>query len=850
MSRSLSTSEFLGPGDRAINFNYDDDAQIHEDMREQEPVEWPNDLFSPYDEATTYQLLQDLKQSKVFVCRMLVKPWKEVEVIQEVVLKNPEARTRIFSHRKVKGVVYVLPRPDMVEIDNFFNVVSSPAVLRTESGATIKEALSRTETKVLLFKQENPAEPNVGELVRIHGDDTYENLLAFVVEVEPCSQVAHLLVLRAPYKYVGNEPGYDGFPSARIPELVTENGQLAHDGRMYAFGLMRGKLPFDCLQCGNICPTFQEIEALERCPYDPVRQEAIFHKRNQVFNGDLVRIVFGRYQGLVGWADDLRAESCGVTAKPTTLAADTFGIEIAKEDLLRPTLKKGKDVLVIRGPFAGVKVKVVKDLDGFDVHAKVVKPSETTVRVKSWEIIKYADVGDYVEVESGPYKGCRGYVGADQWQVARVFVDDLVERHLGDATLLHSWVVVNYNDLKIIQTYRTVAPTAPIEEESKRGSLLQRSLAGMEVAIVYHKFLKGTTGRIISSSIIESKRGKRQLVYNVGKLRDTSSHTYQVKERHLRELFTGLPIVIAARLHMIDSKPTEARTPTPPIVEVEQPACDFVEHALREQVPFAVDTLDSDNHYDETIQNNLPEQSFQRGAWILHERLRHKKLEVHISGTRDKIVFRQGKLEGKDGYLVVTSRICNVEASVLVKINSSAREPTTRIPVKYLSPKYSDFPIGTRVVIIGGEMQDGHSRDNETWIGSYGVVAPCAYDLHPECSYASGSGLSHLFSIGSSFVVCSHQLNISCFLYLGNEHYHNKEVDDADDDGTDDDKDGRDKLQFCLLFFVTVVLFFVACVLFAVTWIIILIARSMMGPDAELLPELAMRAIHTIGMYI
>lgn len=97
-------------------------------------------------------------------------------------------------------------------------------------------------------------------------------------------------------------------------------------------------------------------------------------------------------------------------------------------------------------------------------------------------------------------------------------------------------VVVNYNDLKTIQTYRTVAPTAPIEEESKGGSLLQRSLAGMEVAIVYHKILKGTTGRIISSSIIESKRGKRRLVYNVGKLRDNSSYTYQVKERHLREL--------------------------------------------------------------------------------------------------------------------------------------------------------------------------------------------------------------------------------------------------------------------------------------------------------------------------
>ncbi len=77
------------------------------------------------------------------------------------------------------------------------------------------------------------------------------------------------------------------------------------------------------------------------------------------------------------------------------------------------------------------------------------------------------------------------------------------------------------------------------------------------------------------------------------------------------------------------------------------------------------------------------------------------------------------------------------------------------------------------------------------------------------------------------------------------------EIDDgADDDGTHKDKDGTHKLQFCVLFFVTAVLFFVACVLFVVTWIAILIARSMMGPDAGLLPELVMRAIRTIGMYI
>lgn len=57
-----------------------------------------------------------------------------------------------------------------------------------------------------------------------------------------------------------------------------------------------------------------------------------------------------------------------------------------------------------------------------------------------------------------------------------------------------------------------------------------------------------------------------------------------------------------------------------------------------------------------------------------------------------------------------------------------------------------------------------------------------------------------------------------------------------------------------MLFFVTSVLFFVTCVLFVVTWFAIVIARLSMGPDAELLPEFAMRAIRqvntTVGMYI
>lgn len=57
-----------------------------------------------------------------------------------------------------------------------------------------------------------------------------------------------------------------------------------------------------------------------------------------------------------------------------------------------------------------------------------------------------------------------------------------------------------------------------------------------------------------------------------------------------------------------------------------------------------------------------------------------------------------------------------------------------------------------------------------------------------------------------------------------------------------------------MLFFVTSVLFFVACVLFVVTWVAIIIARSIMGPDAELLPEFAMHAIRqvntTVRMYI
>ncbi|KAF9490256.1 hypothetical protein BDN71DRAFT_1434827 [Pleurotus eryngii] len=64
------------------------------------------------------------------------------------------------------------------------------------------------------------------------------------------------------------------------------------------------------------------------------------------------------------------------------------------------------------------------------------------------------------------------------------------------------------------------------------------------------------------------------------------------------------------------------------------------------------------------------------------------------------------------------------------------------------------------------------------------------------------------------------------------------ESDDSDDNNNKDND-----FQSCMLFFVTSVLFFVACVLFVVTWVTIVIARSIMGPDAELLPEFAMRAI-------
>ncbi len=75
-------------------------------------------------------------------------------------------------------------------------------------------------------------------------------------------------------------------------------------------------------------------------------------------------------------------------------------------------------------------------------------------------------------------------------------------------------------------------------------------------------------------------------------------------------------------------EPTEAaRTPTPPVVEEEQSAFDFLEHAFHEQDPFTVNASDLDSQYDEIIPNIIPdEQSVRRGKYLYNTRGRSTRV--------------------------------------------------------------------------------------------------------------------------------------------------------------------------------------------------------------------------------
>lgn len=134
------------------------------------------------------------------------------------------------------------------------------------------------------------------------------------------------------------------------------------------------------------------------------------------------------------------------------------------------------------------------------------------------------------------------------------------------------------------------------------------------------------------------------------------------------------------------------------------------------------------------------------GSWLLDRRLMHRKLEIEIAGTKGNNTFRDGIYEGAKGYTVITAPIRNVSCDIFVRVDSMVSSPMTRIPIKYLWPKSSTFPPGWRVVIKGGTLED-----NESHIGSYALIAPCAYELEYNVRLVCilPSGLFEYFDITS-----------------------------------------------------------------------------------------------------
>ena len=124
----------------------------------------------------------------------------------------------------------------------------------------------------------------------------------------------------------------------------------------------------------------------------------------------------------------------------------------------------------------------------------------------------------------------------------------------------------------------------------------------------------------------------------------------------------------------------------------------------------------------------------------------HRKLEIEIAGTKGSEAFRKGIYEGCKGYTIITEPIRSVACDIFVKVDSMESSPMTRIPIKYLWPKSSTFPPSWRVVIKGGTLED-----NESYIGSYALIAPCTYELdyNVRLAYILPSGPYEYLNISS-----------------------------------------------------------------------------------------------------
>lgn len=378
----------------------------------------------------------------IIVCRPS-QPTKEESLVTAVVTPNADGVTSAFFHPNIRGAVFAVG-VDPYDVDDLLYKGREQGLKFAKSGSIIKELLTVTEAYLLLFKDIGPIAPDEGTFVRLLPSSNYPNALAYVLKREVEKQVIHILVLSVRIEY-SRGPGI-AITATSIPHLERTKGKLAHDFRKTAYGLIRGQTIIDCVQTRNITPSQKEIERLEECDFEPIHQATQMMKRGAINKGDRVRVLAGEFMGLVGWAaGPMVSDIVEVMPMTPILDHDTAGIEIPLIDLNKFDLRDGDKAMVVRGPFAGVIVKVIEYLDDDTIHAKVTTPMllEPRAKVYNHEIIRIVEIGDFIEVIYGLYSGCMGYATEDRWQSCYIYVDTVREVEGSQyclSTLLQTWV--------------------------------------------------------------------------------------------------------------------------------------------------------------------------------------------------------------------------------------------------------------------------------------------------------------------------------------------------------------------------------------------------------------------------
>jgi hypothetical protein len=124
------------------------------------------------------------------------------------------------------------------------------------------------------------------------------------------------------------------------------------------------------------------------------------------------------------------------------------------------------------------------------------------------------------------------------------------------------------------------------------------------------------------------------------------------------------------------------------------------------------------------------------GAWLLDERLLHKRLDIRIKGTLMSL-YRNGRYENRCGFLVLTEKPPTTDTSVQVKVGYE--ESRLSFPLRYLFPETTTerptitplnkiapitSTIGERVVVIGPDL-----AGDTTAIGLFATTVHCNYHI-------------------------------------------------------------------------------------------------------------------------